>query len=453
MKLNIYIFLILYIININSILEIKGYPQSKENVISLKLANAIKIQTISYGSYDVNSKKDNQQFDEFIKYLRVTFPLIHNKLKVNIINNHSLLYQWEGKNKDLLPILINSHYDVVPVDKSSWTVDPFGGVIKDGYIWGRGAIDDKSSVIASMEAVEYLLSQSLTLKRSIYLAIGHDEELQGAQGHKKIAEYLMNNKIKAEMIIDEGNPLREAGYMGVKNKTSVIGVYEKGSLFYTISANGTTGHSSMPPSLKSPIGILAKAIIKLESNPVPYFEDKQYQNPYLDLFSPEQISTNPSLYYIKRTTTTVTMFNSGIKPNVLPVSATAWVSHRVAPGIDIPSLVERNIKLINDTRITLKVLSTRPLSPYSSPNSTSYNAVKQTILRVFGDNTEVYSGGMLANTDTIHYWHISPNIFRITPIIVNDNDYGIHKSDEKLSTTNLLNFVNFYENLILNMNK
>ncbi len=100
-----------------------------------------------------------------------------------------------------------AHLDVVPVEAASqslWKVDPFGGVVKDGYIWGRGAVDNKANLIAILESVEKLLREKYRPNRSVYLVFGHDEEASGSNGAGKVAELLQARKVQAEMVLDEG---------------------------------------------------------------------------------------------------------------------------------------------------------------------------------------------------------------------------------------------------------
>ncbi|PSN35428.1 hypothetical protein C0J52_13191 [Blattella germanica] len=108
------------------------------------------------------------------------FPLIHSAtfIKRDVINTYSLLYAVEGTTKGKLPYLLASHLDVVPVDPSTWDVPPFGGkIVNRTYIYGRGAIDDKSGVLGIMEAVEYMIQKGQRPQRSFFLAFGHDEEV------------------------------------------------------------------------------------------------------------------------------------------------------------------------------------------------------------------------------------------------------------------------------------
>src|SRR5688572_29733299 len=161
-----------------------------ENRLVEHLSQAIQIQTISY--------QDPSQFraEEFLKlhdFLEKTFPKTHSALKKEVVNNYSLLYTWKGKNESLKPILLMAHMDVVPVEpgtEGSWSYKPFEGRVADGYIWGRGALDVKSAVLALLEAVEAQLEKGFEPQRTIYLAFGHDEEVSRHGGAAQIASLL-----------------------------------------------------------------------------------------------------------------------------------------------------------------------------------------------------------------------------------------------------------------------
>ena len=120
------------------------------------------------------------------------------------VSEFSLLIFWRGSDTSLKPAALLSHIDVVPADKdpdtSKWTHPPFGGVIDKGYIYGRGALDLKNNVISILHAVEQLLQEGFRPKRSLYVALGHDEEVGGSQGAAKIVERLHSEGIKVSFV-------------------------------------------------------------------------------------------------------------------------------------------------------------------------------------------------------------------------------------------------------------
>lgn len=152
-----------------------------------RLCGAIRCKTVS--SQDP-SEIDYEQFRVLQEYLEKAFPLVHSTLDKKVINEYSLLYVWKGTDTQKKPILLLAHQDVVPADDEGWKYPAFSGTVADGYIWGRGTLDDKSAICGPMEAIEYLIKDGFKPSRSIYLAFGHDEEIGGSDGAGKIAEYL-----------------------------------------------------------------------------------------------------------------------------------------------------------------------------------------------------------------------------------------------------------------------
>src|SRR5258708_4022762 len=121
------------------------------------------------------------------RYLEATFPRVRAALSREVVADYSLLYTWRGADPALPPLLLLSHLDVVPVE-GGWTVPPFSGRIADGWIWGRGALDDKMGVVGALQAVELLLPRGFRPRRTVLLAFGHDEEVGGRRGAAIIAD-------------------------------------------------------------------------------------------------------------------------------------------------------------------------------------------------------------------------------------------------------------------------
>ncbi|MGH7950174.1 MAG: M20/M25/M40 family metallo-hydrolase, partial [Candidatus Binataceae bacterium] len=142
-----------------------------------RLAGAIRIKTVSTQD---PAHTDAAAFAALHEYLKQTFPALHEALKSETVATHALLYTWSGSDPSLAPIILMAHQDVVPVapeTAANWTVPAFEGRISDGFIWGRGTIDDKGSLVAMMQAVELLIGDGFKPRRTIYLAFGHDEEV------------------------------------------------------------------------------------------------------------------------------------------------------------------------------------------------------------------------------------------------------------------------------------
>ena len=137
-----------------------------------RLAGSLRIPTIS--SEDP-AAFDAAAFRALHAYLQAAFPRVHAQLRREVVGTHSLLYTWEGSDSSLKPILLIGHLDVVPIEtgtRQKWQQDPFAGRILDGFIWGRGAIDNKSAVLGTLEAVEMLIAEGFRPVRTVHLAYG-----------------------------------------------------------------------------------------------------------------------------------------------------------------------------------------------------------------------------------------------------------------------------------------
>lgn len=439
--------------------------------MSNRLASALRFKTISYQD---STKIDEKTFLALHEYLEKAFPNVHAELEKEKINKYSLLYTWKGKDEKLKPILFLAHQDVVPVaqeTENDWAYPPFAGRIAEGHIWGRGALDDKSSLMGILEAIEILVKNSFQPMRTIFLAFGHDEEIMGANGAEKIAQTLKSRNIKYEYIIDEGGIITQDIIPGVKLPIALIGISEKGYVSLELKVKAEGGHSSIPPK-HTTIGILSRAITKLEENPFPanmtypsqFFS---YIGPYMPfakkiifanlwLFKPlvkHILSKTPEMNAGIRTTTAATMFNSGEKENILPIQATAVVNFRIMPGENPESVLRHVKRIIDDNKVQIKSLpfACEP-PPVSNISSTSYKIVKKTIQQMLGDKEVIVAPFLFpAATDSRYYTDLSENVYRFFPAVSYPEDLNrAHGTNERISIENYVQAVKFYYQLIRN---
>jgi len=183
-----------------------------------------------------------------------------------------LLFVWKGADASLKPILLVAHQDVVPIEtgtEGKWTHPPFSGAVADGFIWGRGTVDDKGSLGGILEAVNTLLAKGFQPKRTIYLAFGQDEEIGGSNGAEKVADLLKTRGKEFEFVLDEGYAIVSKNMVpGVSAPVAIIGTSEKGYLSLEPTVDSPGGHSSMPQR-ESSIGILSAAVQAVERHPMP----------------------------------------------------------------------------------------------------------------------------------------------------------------------------------------
>lgn len=437
-----------------------------------RLARAVQFKTVSYQDHD---KVDFTQFEALRQFLETSYPRVHASLKHEVVADHSLLYAWEGSQPALPPVLLLAHQDVVPVEpgtEADWTKPPFSGEMADGYIWGRGTLDDKSCLLAILEAVEGLLEKDFKPACTIYLAFGHDEEIGGKNGAAKTAEVLKSRGVaNAAFVLDEGTSVTSGIVPGVKNDVALIGIAEKGYMTIELIAHGPGGHSSMPPS-RTAVGRLSRAIASLEDHPVPGSLDGpvrqmfEYVGPELPFFErmvlanlwlfggivEHQLASKPSTDAALRTTTAATILDGGIKENVVPRQARGVVNFRIRPGDKSGDIVDHVRRVINDPEIEINVLreTLSEPSPVSRVRSEGYQKVEQTIRQLF-PGTIVAPSLVLGATDSRHYSILSDNILRFAPVWVQNEDLArVHSTNERINIEHYARMIAFYEQLIRN---
>src|SRR5512139_676659 len=250
--------------SMGSVEKIEGFAVDEQQVAG-NLAAAVRCKTVPL---DESGTPDPQAFQQLHQMLETTYPLVHQKLKREVINGFSLLYTWQGSRPDLEPVMLMAHQDVVSADPTEWTHPPFDGVIAEGFIWGRGTLDIKNQLISIMEAAETLLQQGYRPERTILFGMGHDEETGGVNGSKVMGELLKQRGVQLAGIVDEGGGISAGLAPGVRGNIGLIGVSEKGYLTVEFTVKGQPGHSSTPPP-QTAIGILSRALARLEAHPMP----------------------------------------------------------------------------------------------------------------------------------------------------------------------------------------
>jgi carboxypeptidase PM20D1 len=434
-----------------------------------RLSEALTFKTVSS---DREEQFEYAEFEKLHQYLQEAFPAMHERLQREVINGYSLLYTWIGEDTDLLPVLLSAHMDVVPVEEvteEQWQEKPYSGVVKDGYIWGRGAMDDKYRVLAIMEAVEQLVQEGYKPERTIYLAFGHDEEVGGDEGSGKISTYLAQQNVLLEAVFDEGLAIAMDVLPGIKEPIALIGTAAKGNLNLRLTARGEGGHSSVPPQ-DTPIDILSTAIRELHQNPfkarmtsttkesVTAIANKmggkyKFAMRHYGLFKGKvlkKLAKDRATDALIRTQMSPTVIEAGDKSNVLPRVATAIINIRILNGENMQTVMEHVTKTINDERVQIETYGIyTPPSPVTSTDTWTYKALEQAIGKTFPEVDLVVPTLFPGATDARHYTNLTNNIYRFAPQVVTREDAKlVHNVDERLSVEVYSNCIAFYDNLI-----
>ncbi len=449
-------------------------PLSIPDSALIRLSQAVQFRTVSYQD---SAQTDNTQFEAFISFLEKSFPLVHSRMTRERVNGFALLYQLKGSNSDLKPMLMMGHYDVVPVVEGTatmWKKPPFAGLVQDGYVYGRGTLDDKSTVLGLLEAMEVLLKQNFQPSRTIYFSFGHDEEVSGHQGGQALARTLDLRGVKLEMVIDEGGTIKTDGVAGLTQPVALIGIAEKGYTSLELTARGEGGHSSMPP-LKTSIGMLATALDQLQKAPFKESlggtmgEMLRYLGPEMPIGQKIAVANQWLLEPIliksfgasnsgaasTHTTIAPTILKAGVKDNVLPIDATAIVNFRILPGESVQGVVKHVKRAIDNPEIEVRTLGefdTEP-SPVSSPEAEAFKTLSRTIKSCY-PNVLVTPYLVLGATDSQYYRALSPNIYRFTPYQLDEEDLKrSHGTNERIRTDTYKEMIRFYITLLRNASR
>lgn len=437
-----------------------------------RLSSAIRFRTISHQD---PADFDAEAFLGLHKHLETSFPLVHKNLQLEKVSDYTLLYKWEGSDASLKPALLMAHLDVVPTadpEGKDWSKPAYDGLVEEGYIWGRGAMDDKANVLAILEGAEKLLAEGFRPARTFYFEFGHDEEVGGERGAAAVARLLAERGVELEFVMDEGMAVVEPGIVdGVDSWVALIGIAEKGYITFELTAHAEGGHSSQPTPT-SAIGQLARGIVALEENQMPsrlagpgrdtlsYLAGEAswplstiYGN--LWLFGPivkGQMEKSPQTNALIRTTTAVTVIDSGTKENVLPAEARALVNHRILPGDTMESVQRHVERTVEPYEIEVKRVgdSGGDPSPVSRPDSDGMRAIVRTIREIYPEAV-VAPALVLGGTDSKHFVELTDSVYRFGPMRFRADDFArVHGKDERVAIDDYMESIRFYVRLLQN---
>ena len=348
-------------------------------------------------------------------------------------------------------LLLLGHMDVVGVQKERWSVDPFGGTIQNGYLYGRGAIDDKGMVIANLATLVGLKRAGVHLNRDVIFLAEGDEEQSGEFG----IDFAINKhweKIAAGFAINEGGRV-----MAKDGKVQYVGVQasEKIPVNVEVIASGPSGHASMPRKDNAVVH-LAAAVAKIGAYEAPaqpntvtrrYFEQlARIEDPELAkwmraLETPERMEhaarviseANPTWNSMLRDSIAPTMLRAGIRSNVVPSEARATLNIRLLPGDSIEALVEELKKLVSDPQIRFEVeRAARPPAPPSSIESELYRSIERTTAEVF-PGAIVMPLMSTGATDSAQLRLRNVQAYGLLPFpLTDEDDRRMHADDERI---------------------
>lgn len=430
-----------------------------------RLAAAVRIPTLSPG----NAGATQETFIALRALLQQQFPRVHARLSREVVGEASLLFHWQGR-EACPPRVFAAHQDVVPVEpgtEADWTHPPFSGAVSEGAIWGRGALDDKASLLALLEGVEGLLGEGFSPRCDVWFAFGHDEEVGGGAGAAQLAERLARLGVRPALVLDEGGAITRGALPGADVALATIGVAEKGFVSVRLAARDRGGHSSMPPR-HTAIGRVARAVTRLEAERPPA-DFGSVQRELLARLAPHApfdqrvvlanlwltaplverlLAGTPAGDASLRTSTAPTLFHAGVKDNVLPQQAEAVVNFRIRPGDSIAGVLAHVRATIDDPAVEVAALdafSSEPTAP-APWDDPAFAAIEQALRRVSPEPDLVVAPyTTLGGTDARHYARLTDRLYRFLPVLLTpDLLDAMHGTNERLPLAEYERMLRFY---------
>ncbi len=442
----------------------KSVSFDKEKAVG-DLAAMIRCKTVSDPD---PAREDAAEFERFAALLPTLFPAVFSHCEQIEIPERAILLRWRGKSEKE-PLVLMSHYDVVSVEEENWSFPPFGGVLENGVLWGRGTLDTKGTLNGILQAAESLISREYVPERDVFFAFSGNEEI-GGRGAVAIVDWFEQNAITPGAVIDEGGAVVEKVFPGVHAPVAMVGIAEKGMLNLEFSVKSGGGHASAPPP-HTPVGVLSAACVKVEGTPFPF----RLTKPALEMFN--TLGRHSTFFYrmifanlwlfrpvldrlcrksggelnaLVRTTVAFTQMQGSKGRNVIPPTATMLANLRLMGGDTMESATEYIRKTIKDERITLSNVFGMNPSRISRTDCAGWQALGAAIEDTW-PGTIVSPYLMLACSDSRHYGRISDRVYRFSAMALSREERAtIHGNDERVPISTVEKTVEFYLRILQN---
>ena len=427
------------------------------------LQKLVQCKTISYND---RAAEDEAEFRKLIDLLPGLYPKVFESCTFQELPDRALLFRWPGKKSDA-PSVMMAHYDVVPVNESSWDKPPFAGIIENGILWGRGTLDTKVTFNGVLSGANALIADGFVPENDVYFAFSGGEEVNG-MGAVNIVNYFKENGIQPALVVDEGGAVVENVFPGVKAPCGMIGIAEKGMMNVQYSARSNGGHASAP-SPKTPITTLANACRRIVKHPFQMHITKPAAEMFdtlgrhssfvfrllfanLWLFKPVlNLYCNlcgGEINALVRTTTAFTMMEGSNARNVIPAQASLISNMRLNPADSVASATAYLKKTVKDDAVEITVLESFEPSPISETGCESWDKVAAAVANTWpGCIVSPYL--MVQCSDSRHYRDLSNHVYRFSAMdMTAEERKSIHGNNEKIRLESIAKAVEFYIRLM-----
>ena len=438
--------------NLNASLEARDLRYAE------RLAEMIRCRTVS--------KKGGFEPAEFLKLRQVIaelFPLTAERAELTIVGDDAYLYKLVGKDTRR-NVMLMSHHDVVDA-AGDWQEDAFGGVIKDGKLWGRGTVDTKTPLFAEFSAIEELLKEGFVFPVNVYLFSSYNEEI-GGDGAPLALEYFRNNNLRFDWIIDEGGAVIDPPMAGIHKKCAMIAVHEKGRCTVQLTAKKQSGHAGLEGGHKTPVMRM-----------VDFMAEADAQKPFIRRLHPEVKGMFEALaphmsFPMSFVFSHLGLF-SGLLVRLMPklnaaageMLGTGCTFRKLSTDEDGSCYGEAFLRCINDADLAKDLDALRQMAAkhgvdltlrdedneYYKPTSlesSGYKYIKKAVEAAFP--YAVAAPFILpAGTDARQFTSLSDAVIRFAPIDIDKQQYAsVHGENENISVDKLHLAVDFYKELL-----
>mgnify|MGYP002536172495 CR=1 FL=1 len=442
-------------------------PEGEETIDRDKavenLRTLIRCRTVSNTNHAL---EDDAEFEKLINTLPTLYPNVFKTCKFERLEDRGLLFTWSGK-EHTEPTVLMAHYDVVDVDEAGWKKPPFEGVLEDGVLWGRGALDTKVTFNGVLTAADKLIGEGYTPAQDIYFAFSGGEEVNGL-GAVHIVDWFEANHITPALVVDEGGAVVEDVFPGVKQPCALIGIAEKGMMNLEYSVSSAGGHASAPKP-HTPVGVLADACCKVENHPftmhitapaAKMFDTLGRHSTFLyrmifaNLWLFGGILDNlckkqgGELNALMRTTVAFTQMQGSKASNVIPPSASMVSNMRLNPADTMESAMEYIRGVIGNDAVKLRCVEGMNPSPISETDCPAWDKVASAVAGTWqGSLVSPYL--MVQCSDSRHYGPVSNHVYRFSAMDLTAEERStIHGNNERIRTEVIGRAVEFYIRLM-----